>query len=333
MSPAAAWNLERRPFVRSVLVGLCSCALLAPALASAADPAKERAREAYDRGAFAYQRGDFAKAAAEYARADTLAPNAVSLQSALDAAVAADDPVLGETLLARLENRPNDEHTFAALAATARDRFAHRTARVRFRCPAGTSCIASIDGAGVDVSADAFVLPGSHQINTQMGVRIDERLYQIKPDEVLTVGPSEAAPSTSPATTAPLAMTSGAPSHGGPEEEGSSRGGLAPLWFFAGAGVTGALGVATGISAADTLSKHNQYEAQGCRTSNDASCQSLRSDGSSSQVRTNVLVGVTGTATVATSLLGLVFVRWRASAATASLTFAPGPSASLTVTF
>src|SRR5213079_3164 len=107
-----------------------------------------RARAAYDRGTIAYRGGDFARAAAEYAMADQLMPRSQVLESALDCALLADDPVLGGDLVERASQHAPSER-LATLVAKARTQFVHRTGRVLIGCNPERPCLAAVDGVGL----------------------------------------------------------------------------------------------------------------------------------------------------------------------------------------
>ena len=98
-------------------------------VASADGGESTRAREAYDRGIAAFQRGEFAAAAREFATADAIVPSSVALHAALDAAIRADDPVLGVALLDRVSVCSTANVTMAVSAAHARPTIASRPAR------------------------------------------------------------------------------------------------------------------------------------------------------------------------------------------------------------
>ena len=119
------WRSQGRRATTRLLVA----AAIAWSGEASADGESTRAREAYDRGIVAFQRGEFAAAAREFATADAMVPSGVALHAALDAAIRADDPVLGVELLDRVARGPAD----GALETTARDaraKFARRTGRV-----------------------------------------------------------------------------------------------------------------------------------------------------------------------------------------------------------
>src|SRR5438105_8056926 len=136
---------------RASAIALVLALAASASTARAATPEELRAREAYDRGTAAYDRGDYATAARELAAADALAPNPVALQAALDAALRADDPVVGMVLLER-STRFTPDGALAEMIRTARARFAHRTAFVHVAC-GSAPCVCSIDGATVDARA------------------------------------------------------------------------------------------------------------------------------------------------------------------------------------
>jgi hypothetical protein len=108
--------LERSDLSVSRFSFCLSAALTAAtfSLPAAADPT---AKEAYDQGIEAYKRGDLKGASQEFARADTLSPNAVSLQAALDAAIEADDAALVAELLERTKREPASPDLAASITA------------------------------------------------------------------------------------------------------------------------------------------------------------------------------------------------------------------------
>ncbi len=86
-------------------------------LPSPASAEPTAAKQAYDQGVEAYERGDLEGASQQFARADTLAPNAVSLQAALDAAIDADDAALVSELLQRSKRGPAPPNLAASITA------------------------------------------------------------------------------------------------------------------------------------------------------------------------------------------------------------------------
>jgi hypothetical protein len=88
--------------------------------------------------------------------------------------------------------------------------------------------------------------------------------------------------------------------------------GLPPTAFWVGVGVTA---VATGVtiwSGLDTQSNPGADKVRNACSAGDANCQSLYDQGRSKQTRTNVFLGVTAGAFVATAVIGAFFTDWSA---------------------
>jgi hypothetical protein len=315
--------------MRPLVVALLACACAASATPARGDSSSSdvQAHQAYERGTTAYRRKDYATAAREYAAADALSPNPTALQAALDAAVLADDPVLGMQLLDRARGTPRSDALLSTMMV-AEKRFAARTGRVRFAC-SSAPCLATIDGAAVDPASATVVRVGSHSVLLQLGGRATTRVVTVGPDEIVvveaaTAGPQASQPVPPPATVpVPPSQAAATPQPVMPPPQPvdappPQSSGLSPVWFWAGAGataLTGGLAIASGV---DTASKHSSFEQQ-CTSRPPGNCAQLSSAGQSAQERTNVLVGVTAFVGVAT-LACLPFVRWRSGA----VSFAPG---------
>lgn len=285
---------------------LVTAALLACGAARAEDAVSARAHEAYDRGAEAFKRGDFGVAARAFAEADALVPSAVALHAALDAAVRADDPVLGTQLLDRASRAPADEALDATIRV-ARARFARRTGRVRVACGA---CKAAIDGVPIDVGVAVVVRTGPHTATIDAGVP-EQRAIDVPADDTVVLSPRAASIAPPPARS----------------------GGLSPAWVFVGAGATaiaGGLGIA---SAVDTSNRHADFVRSGCDRVGSGACSAASSDGASAQSRTNVLLGVTAALGVATAAIALFAVRWKSDASVTVGLVQGSPGASLRLSF
>lgn len=278
--------------------------------AGAPNAGDNRARAAYDRGAAAYDRGDYAAAARAFAEADALAPNAVTLQVALDAAVLADDPVIGAALLERADARPREASLEGSLKA-ARARFAGKTGRVRVVCPADASpCSAALDGAPISTDKPSFARVGRHEITTVARGQSEARPVEVKPDQetVVTISMSTRANPRSP-----------------------TGSGLSPVFPLLGVGLTAAALGATIASGLDTRSRHEQFMSAGCAGPAHGDCAGLASGGQASQARTNILLGVTVAMSIPTAALGILFFKTRgdSQAAVALDIRAGGPVAKL----
>jgi len=318
-------RLRALPLALSVALGL----LVAPAVAGAdptagpaTDAARERARarEAYDRGAAAHQRGDHATEARELARADAILPNAVTLQAALDAAVEADDPVLGITLCDRAQRAPL-EGSLAAVVQRARARFGGRVGRVRVDCEGTSACAVTLDGSAVDAGLAIVVPVGSHVVSVTRAGQVEQRTLEVEPDGTAHPVFTERGGAHA-MDLPPLAPTAAAPAPG-----------PSPAWFVAALGATViAAGVTVGL-ALDTSSQHAGFVAAGCPGPAHADCSALASDGLAAQLRTNALIGVTAALGAATVVAGVLTFRVRGAAGVerASLSFGAGRSAMLRV--
>ena len=260
-----------------------------------ADPEgdRARAREAFDRGAAAHRRGDHAAAARELSRADAIVPNAVTLETALGSALAADDAVLGMELCARSERGPASP-SLAALVVRARSRFAPRVGRARITCPGATTCAASIDGAAVETGRPVFLRVGRQIVVVQRDDRSEPRSIEITPGGMIEI----VVPSVSGASV-PGVIAAEAP-------EGISKG-----WFIAAlsaAAVAGGVTIGLGVDAAN---KHDRFVSAGCPGPVHGDCAALVDAGRAAEVRTNIMLGVTGAIGVAAAVVGVVTLRAR----------------------
>jgi len=315
---------------RKSLIGVFVATVLVTSLASAEDD-RDRARKAYDRGLAAHKQGKFSVAATEFALADTLAPSPVALRAALDAALSADDPVLGTELLARTK-RAASPPDLAASADKARAAFASRTGRVVLSCNEGAHCEGSVDGTALLVGKERIVKVGDHTIRLRASGADESRVVKVSPDDLVELRPSAALgvptpppPAASPGSVPPAAVPGAAPSpaapaspvapspaSASPRESGAQDGRkpLPPMVVVLGAGLTAVVGGVAVWSALDTKSTHDSFVSGLCSSTGSAACDGLASSGSSAQARTNVLLGVTGGLAVATLVVALVLVDW-----------------------
>ena len=304
----------------SVALVALACLAWSPGALADGPSTDAQAHSAYERGTAAFKRGDYPTAAREYAAADSLVPNPVALQAAIDAAVLADNPVLGATLLERARASARTDGLVASMT-TAERKFAHRTGRLVLACPA-PPCLGAIDGAATPPGVPAVVRVGSHTVTLEASGTVTTRVVTVGADETITVSspaglvsgsppapavppapapPAVPSPVQPPAPARPLAPVRPAPTTGE---------GLSPVWFWVSAGATVLAGGVTIGSGIDTADRHATF------TNCSSQCSQLATEGRSAQTRTNVLIGVTaalGAATLATGLL----VRWHGASATA----------------
>lgn len=331
--PDVTWVARSAPLLLALLV----------AATARADGAQQAARAAYDRGVEAHKRGDLGRAAEEFARADALAPSPVALGAALDAAVAANQPVLGMELVARaarMSPPPATPPELKRSVEAARAAFAGKTGRVTVVCNEGAPCSATLDDQAIAPSVERVVLVGEHALVFRVGGSEEPRRVQVGPDAALEVHPSAAAvlaapPSTPPAPgpgPGPAAPRPPAPAPVKREEPARAPQAGKPLPRFVivlagGLTVVAAGGaVWSGVVAGDL---YDDFEAARCPDFAGVTCADLASRGSSAQTRANVLFATTGALGAATLAAALLWVDWDADGRkAASVRLAPqvGPS-------
>ena len=320
----------RGPFARGARVIaaalLVAGALVVPAPSARADDTKD-AREAYDRGARAFGQGSYAVAATEFSRADELGPT----PAALKAAILAEDPVLAMSLVDRADARaPNA--SVAAQVARARDRFSDKVARLKITCAA--ACSAKVGQEPTQVGASRYYRAGNYVIEITTTGAPEIFAVQLPggtnmewkpPPKALPAEPTassvpSSAPSTAPVTpptssvTATATVATAAPTSAPLAPRATT---LSPAWFAVGLGVTAVAGGLTIGFGLDTLSKHDAFLIH--RTEDGASA------GQDAQLRTNVLVGVTAAAAVATAVIGYFAFRSSSDGSHAPSTGHAGP--------
>jgi hypothetical protein len=274
---------------------------------AAADRA--RARDAYDRAEAAHERGDHAAAARELALADAILPSPTVLESAIEEALAADDPVLGMTLCDRAPRGPV-EGPLAAAVQRARARFSRRVGRVRADCGGATACAAAIDGSPVDPGRLTVVGVGRHVVSLEHDGRAEQRSIDVEPEGTIDLL-SAGVPFAPPDRGEPPPPPARAPS---------------PAWFLAALGSTAvAAGVTAGL-AADTASKHDRFVAAGCPGPVHGNCAAAASDGLAETHATSALLGVTAALAAATVVAGILTFRARSAtgAERVALSIVPG---------
>jgi hypothetical protein len=280
---------------------------------------KTLAKEAYDRGTQASARGDAKRAAEEFARADSLAPSPVALQAALDAAVDADDPLLGAELLER-SKRATPSGALAASVDVAKKKLGGRAGHVKVACPSGARCASKIDGNAFEPAKGVWIRVGSHVLDIAVDGANDTRSVEVRAGEDFEVvpgrpgaAPPSAVPSTGPG--APAAQTTASPPPT-PAANASHSKPLSPVVFAVGAGVTVVLAGAATVLGLAAKGKHDDFTSAKCDAVPTSPCQDLKSDGERSQRGANIAFAATGVAGVATLVIGLFFTDWGGSTTT-----------------
>ncbi|MFO0611227.1 MAG: hypothetical protein U0414_01470 [Polyangiaceae bacterium] len=301
-----------RPWSAAFAV-LSSVSVLVCARADAAPDAdaKKRAHEAFERGNQQSERGDYEAAAHSFAEADSLSPNKIALESALDTSILANDVPLGAELLERAKR---DDTLSKDLMKRAHAAFDGRAGRVEIRCIA--ACTAKIDGAPIEGGA-AWAKVGPHHVSIKEGdFSLDKDI------EVSATTPLKLEVDRTPKPVEPVAPPA-------PEPPPSTRL-LHPAFAFVGIGLTAGLVAGTIGSGVDAMNIHDAFVAAPIDQK-----PALAEDGIAAQTRTNVLIGVSCGVGALTLALGLLAVPWGGGEKKKEpVTFEIGPArASLRATF
>jgi hypothetical protein len=274
------------------------------------------AANAFSRAQKAELSGDHDTAAELYELADGLAPTPEALRSALKARKAAGHLGSAASHAERLLRRyPNDKRS-KDLAEATLEESRRKLARIEVQCRP-KSCGLVVDGAaGSAEIAETHVIflePGKHEINAAFGPdRATPKVATAKAGDrtSLTFEAPVASASVQRITdaggkTALSVATETTADHG---TKGTQKP-LSPWIFASGAVVTAGLGAVTLWSGLDVLSAHDAY--QGNET------ERTYQDGLDKEKRTNMLIGATVVAGLATGVIAL-FTRWGGSSDSAA---------------
>jgi hypothetical protein len=295
---------------RGVVGALVAATMMTSSFALASGPEKALAKQAYDRGLEAHKRGDLHLAAEEFARADALAPSAVALQAALNAAIEADDAPLGAELLERSKRAPATPGLASSITA-AHLKFNGQTGRLIIHCPSGSTCTARLDDKPVDVDRPAWARTGPHNVVVQVDGQPQTKLIDVASNQTTEVTLGKGAQPSS--TTAAAAVVDASTSDTPPSKRGETLGRrLPPIFFYGGLGLTTLLAGATTYFAIDASSQHGSFTDAGCERANFAQCAALKDDGESSQTLANIGLASTAVVGIGTAVVGLVFTDWNA---------------------
>jgi len=299
------------------------------ASAASAQSDKALAKEAYDRGTQASARGDAKRAAEEFGRADALAPSPVALQAALDAAVDADDALLGAELLER-SKRATPTSALAASIDAATKKLGGRAGHVKVVCPSGARCTSKIDGAAFEPAKGVWMRVGPHVLDIVVDGANDTRTVEVHAGEDFEVVPGRAgaAPrpdskADGPLSTAPPTPTAptGGPATGSADTSHAKP--LPPVVFVVGAAVTVVLAGGSVFYGLAAKSKHEDFAGAGCDVVATSPCQGLKNDGENAQQVANIGFAATGVAGLATVVIGIFFTDWGGSSKAAGAGGAP----------
>jgi hypothetical protein len=292
--------VSRRAVAAAAVITLVSIA--SPVLAGP----EEDARVAYERAAEAFARKSYAEAAAGFAIADDLQPNPVALESALKAAILADDPVLGMKLVERADGRPPNA-AVQVVAKRAREKFEGHAGRLTVTCPDERGCTAKLGGVPIELGKAAWVRAGTVEVEVTIDGAAAVHAVEVAPGGHVQLQPPppprrEAPPPQQPQPPFVHPPPSRPPARPPDALRGEPRG-IHPAWIVPGAVATAALVGVTIWSGIDTLDKHDAFER-----GDDAA----KEPGQDAQLRTNLLLGATVLSAGGTVVTG-IFIDWGGS--------------------
>lgn len=279
--------------------------LLTLAWSSSAQAEPSPAKVAYDRATTEFEAKSYSAAATDFALADELSPNPVALESALKAALLADDPLLGMELVERAKGRPSSP-AIDALVTKSKDAFAKRTGKLTVRCPESHVCSATLVLAGasggvarmpLETGKARWLRAGTLVLDTTFEGTYARHQVDVLPESDVTFEVPKPAPPPPPPVK-PVDPPSPGRSLLAPKKD---MHGAHPAFFGVTAGLFVASAAVTIWSGVDTLNLHQEWLDHGDET--------VRQDGLDAQLRTNVMFGVMGGGLIATTLVG-VFTDW-----------------------
>lgn len=255
--------------------------------------ARRAAGEAYDRGTSAMLANDFRAAAHFFEQAYHLAPAAVALKQAVRAHDRAGNQFRAANLAIRLRDQYPNDADGQSLATDVLNRYAAQYAEVHATCH---GCAILVNDAVVSENVDGmvrfFIQPNSSAVVTGSFQYGNVSAPATGAAGAVIEVPAFEAPPPPPEPETPVAGTAG------PTIIVQERRGTPPALFYAGLGVTAAVGAVTIWSGIDTMSGVDAYRTNPTQAALDA--------GQSKELRTNILIGATSAAAAATVIFAIV---------------------------
>jgi hypothetical protein len=301
-----------------VLIALMSLSGVAAAQAPASEPTPAQVRAAavaFDRGREAYKAENWVEAAEQFEIADTNAPSSAAIELAMRARLNAGELARAATLASVALKRHPDDANLLKIAPDIMSRAGRELFELTAVCD--TPCDLTVDGKLVygppDIRRAIYVHPGtltvragwsdnrsdSQQVDATVGGK-GELIFNTPPlPEPAKAPASQNVPAASGSSDAPV------------RDEGPppKRSGWSPVVFWMGVGATAVAGGITIWSGVDTQNDPGvERVREECRGQGE-DCE-LYQDGLAKQLRTNVLLGVTGGLGAATILIGAVATDW-----------------------
>lgn len=293
-------------FARHAAVSLLVLGLAAaPRLAVAdATPSAERIKSAaaeYDAGRRAFTDGKFEDAAAHFENAYHDAPNAQTLRNAIRARKQAGQLARAASLsVIAFSKYPDDEPTTAIVKETLAEA-APKLFKLSVSCE--PECGVAADGRVLSLEDSkklvVFFNPGPHAVVVSWP---GDRTKQV--DLAAKAGAAQEFTFVAP----PMPAKPVGPGSGGVEAPPSTKP-LGPALFFVGLGLTAVAGGVTIWSGLDTINNPGVDAVRQQCAGKTESCPAYQ-DGLASQLRTNILIGVTSGLGAITAVVGLFLTQW-----------------------
>lgn len=303
-------------FSVAALAVVLQSASLACAAEEAVEPTPAQVRtaaEAFDRGREAYKAEEYVEAAEQFESADANAPSAAALELAIRARDKANQLDRAATLAALALARHPDDPSIQKIAPPIVQRAKAELFQLDIKCddPCDVTVAGKIAPGRRATDRTVYVGPGKYAVRAGWsGDRSESKSFEAAKGAATALSFHVPAESTAaPALPAgAAASTSGeATVDAGPRKSG----GLPPVVFIVGAGLTAVAGGITIWSGLDTQNNPGADKVRStCQAGNTEECQSLYQKGVDSQHRTNILLGVTAGVGVATAVIGAFFTDW-----------------------
>ncbi len=308
MTPPA--TLPRLSRIALLAVGLCTSVS-----ASAADePTPTQIREAadaFDRGREAYKNENWAAAADQFELADHRAGSATALEYAIRSRDKAGQLDRAANLAVLVEKRYPDQSALVKVANDVLARAKEELFEVAVSCsePCDLAVAGKILPGPPDLQRTIFLTPGRQTVRAGFGVdRADSQRVDAQAGgrgQLMFDAPAPTGPTEEELARDPEPEPKAAPEQ--PKQEPGS--GWSPAVFWVGVGLTAALAGATIWSGVDTLNNPGKLRLKNECDAGDTSCPTYR-EALAHQTRTNVLIGATAGAGVATVLIGALATNW-----------------------
>lgn len=295
---------------------LCTVLASSPAFADPPTPAEKSAAASDNQKANAALYAKKYRVAAElYESSFKHVPEAKALFNAAGAWQKNGDLAKAATLYARyLKEAPDKPDKPRDKAKKELEAIAAKVGQLGITADGASSL--TLDGETVTLppAPTVYVQPGAHELEAKFGEKSVKQSPTAPAGVVTNVVlalPPEPPPTV--AAAAPAAATAPAP----PPKREPGRKPLPPLVVYVGAGATVIAGGLTVLSALDVSSQKSTFDA-------DPSQENL-DDGKSKQLRTNILLAVTGGFAVVTGALAIFFVDWKGKSGDGSIKAGAGP--------